>query len=188
LKDFLTQATNSFDAFYDQLLTNYSARFETIANRDFEEQARSKSFNAGKLYYYLPAFPIKASPAPVVTLRTTTMTVTTDYFVSLDEGLIEWRYLPTWTDPLEITIVWTGGFGILENDTVTSNVDVVKDVPADLQNALIMQCAYAFQRRSALGGSNVSMPNGSIGFQVPYGLLPEVFKTVMSYRKTPQRT
>ncbi len=115
------------------------------------------------------------------------MSVSVDYFVNHDVGLIEWRYVPTWTDPLEITITWTGGFGTLVADTLTTNVDVVQDVPQDLQNALIIQCAYAFQRRQSMGGASIGMPNASIAYQAPYDLLPDVLKTVMTYRNSPQR-
>jgi hypothetical protein len=174
IKEFLeiAEATTTFDALIDSLLVMVSKRFETYCNRSFESLSRTQKFNAGRRHYFLPAYPVSESPAPVITYDGDVQVENDDYYVYYSEGWIEFYLEPVRTEPQQVTITWTGGY-------------TVDNIPQDLQYACMMQVAFVFRRRKDLGVSSVSLPDGSISINSPADLLPEVKHVLKSYRKAP---
>jgi len=172
VKTFLEKTDTQHDGLLEQIITGVSARIELFLNRNLEQKERTQYFDAGKRYYYLPAYPIDITATLTVTLDGTVQDKDDDYFIWEDEGLIEFYSAPTYIEPKQLKIVWTGGY--------TSTT-----VPEDIKYATILQSAYIFRRRKDLGASSVSSPNGSISVSAPTDLLPDVKKLLQSLRRRP---
>jgi uncharacterized phiE125 gp8 family phage protein len=139
VKAFLEITNASYDDLLDMLLTNISKRVESFLNRNLEKAQRTSYFNAGRKKYSLPAYPIDLTSALTVTWAGATQVKDTDYFVWEDSGMIEFLIIPTFYQPKEIVVVWTGGYANAAS------------VPEDLQMAVIMQTAFVFRRRKDIG-------------------------------------
>ena len=174
LKLFLEITAVTHDTLLTLLLTQISQRVETYLNRNMEKLARTQYFNAGRKYYFLPAYPIDESVTLTVVLDGNTQTKDDDYYVWADKGLIEFETVPTYNEPKQLAITWTGGY--VDNATI----------PADIQMATIMQTAFIFRRRKDIGLSSISLPDGSISVNAPTELLPEVKAILKSHRRSPQ--
>lgn len=174
LKIFLESDEGDFNDFYDQLIPQVSSQIETFLNRELKEEARTKYFSGGRKYYYVPAFPINLSPAPIVVEDNTTQTVDSDYYIFENEGLISFQYETVNWRPKAVKITWTGGYA--------EDVDGVLAVPDDIKAACLQQCAYVFKRRKDLGNSGVSTPNGNISYVKALQLLPNVVDMLKPHR------
>ncbi len=181
LKVFLEKTDTAHDSLLGIIIDRVSAAIEKYLNRNLLKAARTSYFDAGKRYYYLPAYPIDESATLTVTHVSTVKTKNTDYFVRADDGLIEFQKssIPSYTDPKELIITWTGGY-VNSGEASTECLDV----PADIQDAASRQCSYNFRRRKDIGISSVSMPDGSISKNpIDKFLLPEVRDLLKNYRR-----
>ncbi len=172
VKAFLEITATTFDDLIDSLITQYSKRIETYCNRLFEKTARTWKFNAGRKDYFLPAYPIDSTAALSITVDAIAQTIDDDYFVYYDEGWIEFYSEPSYFEPQQVSITWTGGY-------------TADTVPADLQYVCMKQIAFVFRRRKDVGISSVSLPDGSISVNAPDDLLPEVKQILKSYKRSP---
>lgn len=173
VKSFLEVTDTSFDNLIDLILTKVSARIETFLNRDLLKVERTRYFNAGRRIFYLPAYPIDLSATLTVTFDDTVQTKDDDYFVWETEGLIEFYVEPSYSEPKEIIITWTGGYA----NTAA--------LPVDLQYAAMLQTALVFRKRKNIGTSSISLPDGSMSMNVTESLLPEVKEILKSFRRKP---
>lgn len=171
VKLFLEKVDTSHDDLLNLIILNVSARIEKYLNRLFEKVERTQYFNAGRNYYYLPAYPIDLTAALTVTDSDVVQTVNSDYYVWDDIGMIEFYNAPAFNTPRQIKIIWTGGY---------ASYDLL---PQELQYATILQSVFIFKRRKDIGLNSVSMPDGSISVNAPTDLLPEVKQVLQSLRK-----
>lgn len=163
------------DALLDMLVAAVSARVESFLSRNMVAASRTQKFNGGARRYVLDAYPIAASPAPVVTVDGLTMTVDLDYWVHPEQGYIEFLVAPAATKPRIVSITWTGGYA---QDATSKLVDV----PEDIKLAVMLQVAFMFKRRKELGLESVTMPNGTINTTSTAKLLQEVERILRAYR------
>jgi len=181
LKIFLEKTDTNQDSLLKQIIEEVSASIETYLNRNLLKTARTIYRDAGKRYYYLPAYPIDESLTLTVTCDGVASTKDTDYFVRAADGLIEFQKaaIPAYEDPKEVVIIWTGGYATSgEGDTECYNV------PSVIQAATRRQSAYNFRRRKDIGISSVSMPDGSISKNpIDSFLLPEVKELLKNFRR-----
>lgn len=182
LKIFLEITKTDQDRLLGMIIEHVSAWVEKYLNRNLLKTSRTIYRDAGRRYYYLPAFPIDEAATLTVTCDGVAQTKDTDYFVRADDGLIEFQKdaIPTYTDPKEVVITWTGGYAASgEGDTECLNV------PIDIQDAVMRQCVYSFRRRKDLGIGMISMPDGSVSKNnaADAFLLPEVKSILVNYRK-----
>jgi hypothetical protein len=171
IKTFLEITNTSFDTMLTLIATMVSARVETYLNRNLEKVARTQYFDAGRRYYYLPAYPIDLTAALTITDGSAAQVINDDYFVWENEGLIEFPTPPSYTDPKQIKIIWTGGYASYDA------------LPQEIQFATILQSAFVFRRRKDIGLNSVTMPDGSINVNAPTDLLPEVQKILRMQRR-----
>jgi len=181
VKEFMEKTDTNHDGLLRGIIERVSAAIETHLNRNLLKAARTVRRDAGRRYYYLSAYPIDESATLTVTCDGTAQTKDTNFFVRADDGLIEFQKsaIPTYTDPKEVVIVWTGGYAASgESDTECLAVpDMMKD-------AALRQSAYNFRRRKDIGISSVSMPDGSISKNpIDAFLLPEVKTLLVNYRR-----
>ena len=179
LKTFIEKTDTVHDSLLKMIIENVSASIETYLNRNLLKAARTVYRDAGRRYYYLPAYPIDESATLTVTYDGTLQTKDTGYFVRADDGLIEFQksVVPIYTDPKEIVIVWTGGYAASADNECL-------DVPYDMKEAALRQSAYNFRRRKDIGISSISMPDGSISKNpIDAFLLPEVKDLLRNYRR-----
>lgn len=181
LKVFLEKTDTNQDTLLRMIIEHVSGWIESYLNRNLLKAARTVYRDAGKRFYYLPAYPVDESAALTVVHDGTTQTKDTDYFVRADDGLIEFQSssIPSYTDPKEVVITWTGGYVASgEGDTECL------DVPSTIQEAALRQCVYNFRRRKDIGISSVSMPDGSVSKSpIDSFLLPEVKNLLNVYRR-----
>jgi hypothetical protein len=181
VKSFLEITNNNHDLLLSKIIERVSKRIESFLNRLLVKQERTVYRNAGKRYYYLPAYPIDESATLTVVCDGVTQTKNTDYFVWSDEGLIEFQKdaIPSYQDPKEVVITWTGGYATSgEGDTECLAV------PEDIQDAALKQVVYNYRRRKDIGVSSISMPDGSVTkMPIDASLLPEVKDELIKYRR-----
>lgn len=172
------------DALFNTLIAYVSKRIETFVNRELVQAERTERYNGGRRYYPLPAYPILASPIPVVTVDGVTKDVDDDYFVDLVDGIIEFELETLNTKVRNVSITWTGGYAEVDVDASTEE-EFVLSAPDDLKRACLFQCNYEYRRRKDMGQTVVSGPQGSTHVANPADLLPEVKNILKSYRKPP---
>ena len=173
VKLFLEKVDIAHDDLLTMIITKVSARIETYLNTTFEKIQRTKYFDAGRRYCYLPAFPIDLTAALTVLLDSAVQVKDVDYVVWENEGLIEFFFDTIYLQPKQIVVTWTGGYL------------TYSDLPEELQYAAVLQSAYMFRRRKDLGLSSVSMPDGSVSVNSPTDLLPDVKNILNSIRRRP---
>ena len=182
VKIFLEKTDTNQDSLLALVIERVSSRIEIFLNRNLLKTARTVYRNAGKRNYYLPAYPIDESAPLTVTYDGTVRTKDTDYFVNANDGLIEFQKaaIPTYTDPKEVVITWTGGYAASgEGATECLNV------PLDIQEAALRQSAYNFRRRKDIGISSVSMPDGTVSKSPTDSyLLPEIKGMLKNFRRS----
>ena len=174
LKLFLEEGTADFNDQFTQVITQVSAQIETFLNRKLKEEARTKYFSGGRRYYYVDAFPINTSPAPIVLEGDVTQLPNSDYYTFEEDGLFEFQYQTETWKPQMIKITWTGGYA--------ADADEVLAVPDDLKQACLLQCAYTFKRRRDLGNSGASTPNGNVSYTGAIALLKGVKELLYPHR------
>ena len=175
LKLFLEEEDPDFNDQFGQLIPQVSAQIETFLNRRLKEEARTQYFSGGRRYYYVDAFPINTSPAPIVLEGDVTQNPDDDYYTFEEEGLFEFQYTTLNWRPKTIKITWTGGY---TEDAETN----VLAVPDDMKQACLLQCAYTFKRRRDLGNSGASTPNGNISYTGAIALLKGVKELLYPHR------
>ncbi len=109
LKLFLEEDNADFNDQFTQLIPQVSAQIETFLNRQLKEEARTQYFSGGRRYYYVNAFPINISPAPIVLEGAVTQIPDTNYYTFEDDGLFEFQYNTLTWRPKMVKITWTGG-------------------------------------------------------------------------------
>ena len=181
LKSFLEKTDTVNDQLLSGIIERVSSVIEKYLNRYLLKATRTVSRNAGRRYYYLPAYPIDEVAILTVTYAGVAQTKDTQFFVRAVDGLIEFQQnsIPVYTNPKEVVINWTGGYAASgESDTECLDVD------DDLKEAALRQSAYNFRRRRDIGVSSVSMPDGSISKSpIDSFLLPEVKGLLVNYRR-----
>lgn len=173
LKTFMQKDNSTDDNFLNLIIEMVSPQIENYLNRDLEETARTVKFNGGTNVFFLKAYPVNTSPAPVVKIDGQIMTENSDYFIDYDKGTIEFFYRVTNFEPLVVEVTYTGGY------TVTNKI---VQVPADIKMAVILQCSHVFMRRDTLGVSAMTMPDGTVTNSGSLKLLPGVLEIIDSRR------
>lgn len=179
-----TGASGSFDDLLTMILEWESAKIERACNRYFEKDSRTIYYDAGDRKYYLPAYPVvedEASEPLSVYVDDTLKVKGTDYFLWAEKGLIEFTTIPTYVEPRQIKIIWTGGYSIITDDGDDYGA---LNVPLPLRQAAVFQTAYVFRRRNDLGMSSITLPDGSMSTMYSGDLLPQVKKIIAAYRRS----
>ena len=174
LKEFLGKDTDGMDPLLTTLLTRVSKRVETWLNRELDKKARTKLYDAGRRLYYLPAYPIDLNSPVTVLWQDQLQTLSSDYWIWDDIGMIELYTRYDRIQPREMSFTWTGGW-----------VGVSTDVPDDVQLGVIIQTAFLFRRRKDIGVSSFSLPDGSMTVNTPLKLLPDVIDILRPHRRVP---
>ena len=173
VKGFLELTDTTFDTLLNTILTGVSARIETFLNRDLHKEERTKYFDAGRRIIYLPAYPIDLTATLSVWDDDELQTKDDDYYVHETEGLIEFYVTPSYSEPKQIKITWTGGYSL------------TADLPTDLQYATMLQTSLVFRKRKNIGTSSISLPDGSQSTNVTEALLSEVKEILKMHRRAP---
>jgi hypothetical protein len=181
----IATATTDFDSLIGQIIEYVSDRIETFLNRDLTKSYYTSYFDSGRRKYYLNAYPIDATAVITVTVDGTTQTEDDDYYVWDDEGLVEFSWTTTYTDPKQISITWLGGYSVTTISVASVSKDILATIPDSIKFACLLQSAFVFKRRKDIGLTGVSLPDGSFNTIFSGDLLPEVKSILNSYRKHP---
>jgi hypothetical protein len=173
VKAYLEKTVSNFDTLLDQIIPQVSGQIETYLNRKLKLESRTEYFTGGRKTYYVSAFPIAASPVPVVTVDDDVQVVDDDYYISENQGLFEFVADTENPNPKAVKIVWTGGY------TETTGVLAVPD---DMRLACILQTVHVFKRRNDVGLTNFSTPDGTIAYQGEISLLKGVKELLNPHR------
>lgn len=200
IKDFLKLTTAAEDSFISDLNSRVSSQVESFCNRKFKDVGSNINefcTGDGTNILYPNLFPItKISSVKVrsnagfattfLSSRTleenkldafsTIAALTPSEFYCDGERLfLSSGVFPSFTDC--VLLNYRGGFAV--------NVDtnVLQNVPEDLQQAVVMQVAFVFQRRSSIGVSSISAQNGSTQVSERLALLSGVKEILENYKR-----
>jgi len=182
VKKAMDKSDTMHDSMIQLIVSSYKAVFENFCNRQFDKISRVKRFNGGRTKYYLNAIPLDPLISPVVLVAGVLQVKDLDYWVDEQSGLIEFGTEVSYTEPLEVSITYTGGY-----DLVTDSDDEdfgTLAVPYSIKMACVLQSVHTFRRRNDLGLSFSSMPNGQLAVNTALGLLPIVDKALRPYKLT----
>ena len=183
VKDALEKTDTKHDSLLQLIISSYTPVFENYLNCLFNKESRTKLFNGGRTKYYLNAIPLDSTVEPVVTVAGEAQVKNTDYWVDTESGLIEFGSVVSYSEPLEVSITYTGGYDLVDD---SDDLDFgTLAVPYAIKAACVLQCMHTFRRRNDLGLSFVSMPNGQLAVNTSLGLLPLVEKMIRPYKLAP---
>ena len=172
----IATATTDFDSLIGQIIEYVSDRIETFLNRDLTKSYYTSYFDSGRRKYYLNAYPIDATAVITVTVDGTTQTEDDDYYVWDDEGLVEFSWTTTYTDPKQISITWLGGYSVTTISVASVSKDILATIPDSIKFACLLQSAFVFKRRKDIGLTGVSLPDGSFNTMFSGDCQPEVIR------------
>jgi hypothetical protein len=178
------------DSFLVSIITDISERIQTYLNRKLTQGYYNRYFNAGKKKYWVDAYPISTGEGITVTYSDVVEEINDDYYVWEDEGLIEFDFITTYTEPKDVYIEWFGGYPTTITANTSSTITItytdsilLYSVPNDLKLACKLQAAYVYRRRRDIGLFSVDTHDGKYGVKGTMELLPEVKSILNSYRK-----
>jgi len=179
-----------FDSLLVTTIKFVSDRIQTFLNRKLEKAERTQYFQAGRKTYFLDAYPIDSTASVTVTLDDTVQTTNDDYWVWPDLGTMEFNYAPSYIEPRQLYVTYTGGYAATDTAVGMSGIStitetVLLEVPDSLAYACMLQSAFVFRRRKDIGISSMSLPDGSFNTMYAADLLPEVKNILRMYRKIP---
>lgn len=184
VKAFLDITVTDYDSLINTLIQNVSDRIQTFLNRQLLKEQRTQYFTTGRRKYYVSGYPVDNTATITVVVDTSAQTVNDDYYLWADDGLFEFEYTATLTQPKEMSITYTGGYpGSLT--MVGGKATYVLSVPDAIGYACLLQVAFIFRRRKDIGLTSISMPDGSVSTLYAGDLLPEVKNILKMYRKSP---
>lgn len=186
VKAFLEITDASFDSLLNSIIQYDSDRIQTFLNRQLRSVSRTQYFQTGRRKYYLSAYPIDSIITPTVTSDDDSQTVNDDFYVWNDDGLIEFTYNTSNSEPKQLSVTYTGGY-TSSVTTVGGNVTYCLygngGVPDTIKFATLKQVVYDFTTRRKVGMTSISMPDGSVSMMYTDGLLPDVKNMLKMYRK-----
>jgi hypothetical protein len=184
VKAFLDITVTDYDSLINTLIQNVSDRIQTFLNRQLLKEQRTQYFTTGKKKYYVNGYPVDTSTTITVMIDNDIQAINDDYYLWADDGLFEFEYTATLTQPKEMSITYTGGYpGSLT--MVGGKATYVLSVPDAIGYACLLQVAFIFRRRKDIGLTSISMPDGSVSTLYAGDLLPEVKNILKMYRKSP---
>jgi hypothetical protein len=177
----------AFDTTDDALLTSalrgLSQRFENECNRSFERQTGATfDFRACETELRVDRFPIEAVTG--FALKTTEAEgwvmdfPAPDYFISPSRSIIQLES-PIGSYRQLGRVIFDGGF-VMPGNPVGADQTALPD---DLEQSVIEQVAYWYQRRNHLGLVSVSGDGGSIQQFRSLDLLPNVQSVLRAYER-----
>jgi len=174
LKVFLEKDDFEHDSLLEMIIEYISTDLETAMNRYLEKKERIEKFRGGGKIFALKAPPIDNVNHPfVLTIDNDTQAADDDYYIHTDSGLVEFVVNTEYTEPKQLSILYTGGYSGTGNSLA---------VPNDIKMACTLQSSFLFRRRKDIGINQLSMPDGSIGSFLTGEFLPQVQKIVDRYR------
>lgn len=186
LRTFLEIPQNNTDSddFLVSMIIDISERIQTYLNRNLKKAYYRKYFNAGKRKYWVDAYPIDISAGITVTYADTVQTIDDDYYVWEDEGLVEFDFTTSFTEPKQVYIEWMGGFATTTT-MVSGNSEniLLQDIPNDLKLACKLQAAYVYRRRKDIGLTAVNTHDGNYQVRGSMELIREVKSILSDYKK-----
>lgn len=183
-------AKTDYDSLLVMIIKQVSDRIQMFLNRNLQKQERTQYFTAGRKTYFLDSFPIDAVASFTVVLDETVQTINDDFWVWPNSGTIEFDSAPSYIEPRQLYITYTGGYATTDTAVGVSGISTVTetvllDVPDSLSYACMLQSSFMFRRRKDIGISSMSVPDGSFNTLYAADLLPEVKHSLMQYRKIP---
>jgi len=171
------------DAYIATLITSVSAHAEAFLRRSLgtEERTVTLDWTCGRRRIVLPAYPVSASPAPVVksdpwrTFGSDTVVDASCYGIDYDRGVI---FFDLWI-PIEgfqtVRATWTGGMGATPEALAVA-------YPA-VSQAIAMQVAHEYRRRARLDVASLSVGSQVIGAVGEVKLLTLVEEMLQPHRR-----
>jgi len=189
VKALLDISSSTHDAVLTTMVAAVSKRIENYLDRPLLSEARTETYNMrprqSKLF--LRSYPVSAiSSVKIATDWNYAAAAAVDssgYHVTADTGCLHFQYYPVtgYVDsnyeyaPDAIQVVYTAGF-----DTSTSNL--ITNYP-DIAMAADLQTVALWRRRDTPQGNSISIGGGSISYEKPLDLIPDVIHALAPYRR-----
>lgn len=178
LKEFLNVTTTKHDVWLTtQAIPGVSRRIQTLLGRELDRLiivAETQQTPGDECTLELRRWPVDTGEA--IEVRCDGEVVDPDdYTVVPLEGLIIHKKQPWPCGVGRVEVDYTGGYPVVSG---------VVQIPDDLKvDAVLVQCAYLFQRRDAVGATSNNLGAQGMTFQGPYRLLTDVRKTALAYKR-----
>lgn len=173
------------DALITTFLAGVSARIEAECKRRFEYSSETEEFVGNQCELIARRFPIDETIAPVFSLMVTTsqgwQSVVTDWIVRM--GCIITLPNELGTEKQKLRVVYTGGYALpVDSSGGIQFESFGPQLPPDLTEAAVQQCAYWYKNKDRFGLTSVSQQGGSISIAT-LDLLPFVAETIKNYER-----
>ena len=171
------------DALLAAMITSVSAHVETFLRRSLESKSRTEDQDVrqSQLRFFLPAYPIAASPALVLyndwnrVFDAATIVDASLYTIDTERGLVlmDKAYLTTGLRVARFT--WTGG--------LATTPELLAAAYPTITMAASYQVANEFRRRKRLDVSSVNLGGAGIAIAGEIKLLDHVTAMLQPYRR-----
>jgi hypothetical protein len=171
----------------DEIIPSVSAEINGYCSRDFGEKERTEYYNGGTEFVFV-------KNPPIVTLSS--IYVDDDYswgedylieagdYLVIEQNKILYKEGKWQSGEAIIKVTYLGGYIYPAPVPLGTHIELPKEV----HNAALIQCAYNFKRRKDLGLASVSYPDGQIQKYETGNLLKEVRDKLIPYDLTPIAT
>lgn len=169
------------ESLLSELITSYSAAFESYLNRLVETTVRTLQITVhpGQTTFELPAYPVTTLTSVKNTwdrdFASATAIDSDDYYCDTETGILYIDRYGLIPGPGVMQVVYTGGMAATPAAFVTAYPEIA--------GALDQQVVSHWQRKDQLGAQGVSLGQGSVSFSGPLKLLPEVRATLAKHRR-----
>lgn len=171
---------STFTTIVGRLIAMYSAEAETYMGRTVEISTYTEALDVapGQAVFSLKAYPVTSVSSvindPGRTFDAGTLDSTT-YSLDTNNGVmrIDRAFVACGFGALQV--IYTGGMA-------ASAASFASSYPA-ISDAIAMQVAYHYQRRSSLGRTGVSDGRGSVSYTGPIDWLPHVVSVLDRHRR-----
>ncbi len=173
-------ASAGAEALLSELISSYSAAFESYLNRTVLAAERTLQLDVERAQqtFTLPAYPVSAIASVKNAWDRDFSSVTaldSDYYYVDSQGILTVDQIALIPGPGVLQVVYTGGMAADAASFVTAYPEIA--------GALDMQVAAHWQRQGQLGAQGVNVGQGSVSFTGPMKLLPEVRATIGKWRR-----
>tara|TARA_R100000951_G_scaffold54731_2_gene46002 strand:+ start:30 stop:644 length:615 start_codon:yes stop_codon:yes gene_type:complete len=189
VKALLDISSSTHDTVLTTMVSAVSKRFESFLDRPLLAEARTETYSIrprqNKLF--LRAYPVSAVTSVKIATdwdyAAATAVSSGDYHVTSDTGCVHFQFFPVTSylgsnyeaAPDAIQVIYTAGFDTTTNNLITNYPDIA--MAADLQVVAM------WRRRDTPQGNSISVGGGSISYEKPFDLIPDVVHALAPHRR-----
>lgn len=189
VKALLDITSSTHDAVLTTMVSAVSKRLEHFLDRKFLHESRTEYYNVRPRQnrLFLREYPVTAVTSVHLATDweygTATAIDSSDYHCTGDSGTLHFNHdlITNYLSsnyayaPDAVKVVYSGGFSATTSALITAYPDIA--MAADIQTVAM------YRRRDTPQGNNIRVGGGSISYEKPLALVPDVIETLTPYRR-----